>query len=60
MGAEDQSEEKIYGLASTEVLLGKYYVLGNIKILASGTSEIVKLTETSAKCTVMKTGKLII
>ena len=59
-GAEDQSEEKIYSLASTELLLERYYVLGNIKILTSGTSEIVKLTETTAKCTVMKTGKLII
>ena len=43
-----------------DVLLEKYYVFGNIRILTSGTSDMVKLTERNATYTVMKAGKLII
>ena len=55
-GLDGQSEKKFYGFASMDVLLGKYYEL-QISILTSGTSEIIKLTEESAKYTVLKTGK---
>ena len=54
-GLDGQSEEKFYGLTVMDMLLWKYYELQN-KILTSGTSEIVKLTEESAKDTLMKTG----
>ena len=53
---DGQSEEKFYGFASMDVLLLKYYEL-QIRILTSGRSDIEKLTERSAKYTVMKTGK---
>ena len=39
-GLDCQSEEKFYGLASIDVLLGKYYEL-QTSILTSGTSEIL-------------------
>ena len=38
-GLYGQSEEKFYGLASMDVLLGKYYKLQS-RILTSGTSAI--------------------
>ena len=56
-GLDGQSEETFYGLAEMDVLLFKYYEL-QIRILTSGTSEIVKLTEESAKYTLIKTGML--
>ena len=54
-GLDSQSEEKFYGLTVMDVSLWKYYEL-QIEILTSGTSEIVKLAEESAKCTLMKRG----
>ena len=54
-GLDGQSEEKFYGFAWMDVLLWKYYEL-QIRILTSGRSDIEKLTERSAKYTVMKTG----
>ena len=54
-GLDRRSEEKFYGFASMDVLLGKYYEL-QIRILTSGRSDIKKITERSAKYKVMKTG----
>ena len=54
-GLDGQSEEKFYGPALMDVSLWKYCEL-QIRILTSGTNEIVKLTEESAKYTLMKTG----
>ena len=54
-GLDGQSEEKFYGFASMDVLLLKYYEL-QIRILTSGRSDIEKITQRSAKYTVMKTG----
>ena len=47
-GLDGQSEEKFYGPALMDVLVWKYYEL-QIRILTSGTGEITKLTEESAK-----------
>ena len=55
-GPDRQSEEKFYGFASMDVLLGKYYEL-QIKILTSGRSDIEKINRKKCKYTVMKTGK---
>ena len=53
-GLEGQSQKKFYGPVMMDVLLWKYYEL-QIRILTSGTDEIVKLTEESDKYTLMKT-----
>ena len=54
-GLDRQSEEKFYGFASMNVLIGKYYE-PQIRILTSGRSDIEKITERSTKYKVMKTG----
>ena len=47
-GPDRQSEEKFYGFASMDVLLGKYYEL-QIKILTSGRSDIEKINRKKCK-----------
>ena len=48
-GLDRRSEEKFYGFASMDMLLGKYYEL-QIRILTSGRSDIEKIKR--KKCTI--------